>query len=115
MDIRGEYAEFKSSLFEDLDRGREPVRLNVNPKIWGPAGWTFIDKVIEGYPARRAKMSDQIAMTDFLTSLERVLPCKKCRKSFREYAEMNPPIEAVVNRRRAKQWLEAYKKFNKKP
>lgn len=106
--------EMQASLMEHLntvarDEAIHTTRKNGNPKIWGPSGWKFLDKVVEGYP-KRASHSDQVQMLDFLTSLGHALPCSKCRENYVDFTLKYPPIEYVGSKCGVKRWLKAHKR-----
>ena len=110
--------EIQELLLEHLESQRRingnSKRRNINPKVWGPSGWKFLDKIVEGYP-NRATHDDQVQMLDFLTSLGHVLPCAKCRENYITFTLKYPPIEYVGSKRNVKKWLQAYKrKSNRK-
>lgn len=109
--------EIQSLLLEHLhsiakDEAIHTTRRNINPKIWGPSGWKFLDKVVQGYP-KRASHSDQMQMLDFLTSLGHALPCSKCRENYVNFTMKYPPIEYVESKNNVKRWLKAYRKSSK--
>lgn len=102
--------EWQSQFLENMFLGQASTkRTNLNPKSWGPPAWTFIDKIVRGFP-ERASAQDSSAMLDFLMSLGKLLPCEKCRKNFNRYMLENPPINAVASRRGVRKWLQAYRK-----
>ena len=94
---------------EDAGRSITRKRVNMNPKLWGPPGWKFIDKIIAGYPVT-AGHRDKVMMLDFLTSLGYLLPCARCRKNYTAFTEAYPPIEYVGGKTLVRRWINAYKK-----
>lgn len=87
-------------------------RKNINPKLWGPHGWKFIDKVIEGYPVSRPSSRDRAHMTMFLTSMGHSLPCETCRTNHTKFTLVNPPQNFVSSRAKLRKWFKAYKSYS---
>ena len=56
---------------------------NINPEIWGPSLWKFLHFLTLSYPENPSE-EEQNRMFDFLTSLQEILPCEKCRNNFNE-------------------------------
>lgn len=55
----------------------------MDAQIWGPGAWKFIHSSALYYPQQPSK-DQKRSMRDFLTSLQDVLPCSKCRSHYRE-------------------------------
>ena len=87
-------------------------RKNIDPKVWGPNAWKFLDNVIEGYPNDPNSM-ERLRMHDFLISLGELLPCAKCRVNFQEFIKKLPPMEHVRTKKTVKRWLKLYKQHQK--
>lgn len=109
--------EIQALLLDRIDEENKKegtsIRRNFSPKVWGPPGWAFLGKIVDGYPVR-ASHSDQVQMLDFLTSLGHVLPCAKCRKNYIDFTFKYPPIDYVSGRAKVRLWIRAYKrKMNK--
>jgi len=94
------------------DRQRPSVRKNVNPKVWGPPGWAFIDKIVEGYPDKPGRR-DRIHMLEFLTSLGHVLPCADCRANHIAFSKRHPPKNYVNSKENVRKWIRLYKRMKK--
>jgi len=58
--------------------------INLNPKIWGPHAWFFIDSIIISLP-NIIDNTLQNEIKHFLLSLSTILPCEKCRYHFSGY------------------------------
>lgn len=56
-------------------------RNNVDPRVWGAAGWKFLYSVASSYPENPSKY-DKLKMRKFLESLAYALPCERCRHNF---------------------------------
>ena len=75
------------------------MRSNLNPKLWGPEGWSFLKNC--------AQACDEASFPHYealLSLLPHVLPCEKCRFHAGEYLAANPPGEATDLVR----WLEDF-------
>ena len=57
---------------------------NINPEIWGPSLWKFLHFLTLSYPENPSE-EEQNRMFDFLTSLQEILPCEKCRSNFNKH------------------------------
>lgn len=84
------------------------TRVNYNPKVWGPPGWTFIDYVIAGYP-ETATLEEAQSMQLFIDSLAVLLPCKRCRDSHVVFTSNNPPDGYLNGRAAIQAWFIMYK------
>jgi len=58
--------------------------INLNPKIWGPHGWFFIESVVIGLPDK-IPLEIQNELKHFFISISFLLPCETCRQHFSEY------------------------------
>lgn len=76
----------------------------VDIKVWGPSCWNFLYAVAFSYPDAPTA-DEQRAVADFFNSLNRVLPCTRCRDHFTRYLK-DHPIEANHGSRAAvASWL----------
>lgn len=67
--------------------------INLNPKIWGPHGWFFIESIVLSLPDKIPFIL-QNEIKHFLISLSSLLPCEKCRYHFSEYIKKTNMMEA---------------------
>jgi hypothetical protein len=74
------------------------IRINLDPKIWGPYGWLFIQSCILSYP-NNPKEIDKQGFKQLIESLRIVLPCLTCRDHISEYISKNPLDETILNNR----------------
>lgn len=88
-------------------------RKNSNPRVWGAAGWKFIDEIVKGYPVK-AGSRDRIHMLEFLTSLGHVLPCSECRANHISFSVKHPPYKYVGGRKDVQRWIRMYKRMKNK-
>lgn len=58
----------------------------MNPDVWGPHGWFFIQSVI----LAMNEDDDPSNYVNFLFSLQYVLPCEKCRENYADWVRANP-------------------------
>jgi hypothetical protein len=59
--------------------------MNLNPKIWGPHAWFFLDSVIMSI-----NNDDMNVYKDFFVRLGDVLPCGSCRVHYNDYLASFP-------------------------
>lgn len=59
--------------------------MNLNPKIWGPHAWFFLDSIVMG-----ADNDNLQTLKSFFEQIKYVLPCEKCRLHYTEYLRTNP-------------------------
>lgn len=57
---------------------------NLNPTIWGPYAWFFIESTIIGLPDI-VPVELQNELKHFFISISFLLPCETCRNHFSEY------------------------------
>jgi len=62
------------------------MRKNLNPRVWGKTGWSFLKHCAEACDEESFPR-----YLEFLQLLPEVLPCEKCRKHASEYLARNPP------------------------
>ena len=80
-------------------------RVNINSDIWGPKAWFFIDSSILGYP-NNPSSDEKLAFLNFLTSLQIVIPCEKCRKHFSEYIKKYPLNNIILSsKKKLVEWI----------
>jgi hypothetical protein len=83
-------------------------RNNIDPKYWGPPGWTFIDSIIDGMPEHADILQVQ-RMHSFIMSLGTLLPCQKCRDNHRNFIARYPPDRYLQGKSSMKSWFNKYK------
>ena len=57
----------------------------VSTEIWGPKAWGFLHAVTFRYPEENVSKQKRLSAYQLLVSLERLLPCERCRKHFVAY------------------------------
>ena len=78
-----------------------------NPDVWGPPLWRLLHSLAErlGKQTSIILITDEIrAWTNFLKSVEHVIPCAKCRGHYKRW-RLAHRIENAVNREEARAWL----------
>lgn len=61
------------------------MRQNVDPAVWGPAAWAFLN-----YAAKACDESSAESYREFIQLLPAVLPCEQCRGHSAAYISENP-------------------------
>lgn len=87
-------------------------RDDIDPRIWGPPGWEFLDAIAGGYPFQ-ATEQQQTQMAAFLNSLGYLLPCTTCRENYRRFAQKYPPRNHVRGRVHVQWWLNKYREASR--
>lgn len=94
----------------------------MDPKIWGPICWKFLECVAETYP-NYPDIEERENMRNFLIYLGKVLPCPMCRENYEKKLQVMPINEKVLsNSKNLKKWItnlrdkikRENKKYNKK-
>ena len=67
----------------------EVERRGINPQTWGPCMWSAIHYTALAYPVEPSHQ-DQVDYRTFFESLQRVLPCKKCRDNMCRHLREKP-------------------------
>ena len=76
------------------------MRKSLDPKIWGPDAWRFLNDVVEG-----ADASSRQYCLELFYLLPHILPCKTCRRHAEQYLKSNPPSTT----RNLKEWLQNFR------
>lgn len=88
------------------------MRKNLDPAVWGPPAWLFIDAVADSYP-ENATLHDKGWMMDFLVALGESLPCEACRDNYSVYMGLHPLDGYLASRDDVMGWLRDYKSWAK--
>ena len=62
----------------------------MDPQLWGPHLWYFLHTITFQYPIKPS-WNDKKEMSDFLVSLQYILPCEHCRFHYKNYLLDYPP------------------------
>jgi Mitochondrial sulfhydryl oxidase involved in the biogenesis of cytosolic Fe/S proteins len=77
----------------------------INPKVWGPHAWKFLESVVEGY-GKNPSYEDMVNFRDFFELLQDTLPCPVCRDNFRKHLRNYPLTKSVLqNKYTLMHWL----------
>mgnify|MGYP005655987525 CR=1 FL=1 len=72
------------------------MRQNLNPEIWGPHAWFFLESVTLGYPDNPTKI-DKIKAKNFFLLLEHMIPCEKCRYNYSQHLKKYPISNEILS------------------
>lgn len=92
----------------------------MNTSAWGPSLWKSLFITVGNYPIKidetnRLHVAKKRYYKDFLSSLQHILPCKYCRRSYRLFLKELPMKNYLSGRRELMYWLYLIKdKVNKK-
>lgn len=76
----------------------------MNPQVWGPRGWFFLDSVCMAYPDRPSAQ-EAARMQQFFAALPHVLPCPACREHFLANLREDPVEPALASRDALVAWI----------
>ena len=85
---------------------------NINPAIWGSAGWTFLRNIAKGYPDNPTE-EDKIKYRKYFELVGEVLPCEKCRASYKEHWKQVSIDNFLINKNNLYQWVNIIKSKTK--
>jgi hypothetical protein len=70
--------------------------MNLDPAIWGPHAWFFLDSIIITMPDKLDK--NQILLYgNFFKSLQYLLPCKACKLHYSLHLEKFPLTDEILS------------------
>ena len=72
--------------------------MNLNPNVWGPHGWFFIDSIVLSLPNILSYEQKNI-YKNFFTSLQDVLPCAACREHYKQNLIEFPLTDAILSKK----------------
>lgn len=81
---------------------------NIDPKIWGEAGWTFLRNIAKGYPNTPTPV-DKMNYKIYFESLKNVLPCSMCRNNYRKHLSAYPVKNHLNNTNQLVKWVSLIK------
>ena len=73
-------------------------------KEWGPTGWNFMHAITFSYPTEPTD-DDKKEAINFFRSIERLLPCMRCREHYKHGLEKHPVEKYVHSRDALSRWL----------
>lgn len=74
----------------------------MNPKIWGPPAWKYLESVVEAYPTNPDQIEKNI-VTDVMIHMSKSIPCYSCQYHFKEYLSQHPV--ATQSKKTMAKWL----------
>ena len=72
------------------------MRINLEPKIWGPKAWFFLESCVIGYPDRPTH-DEKIKFKTLFHSIKDILPCSKCRINYNDHLNKYPLTDKILN------------------
>lgn len=70
--------------------------MNLDPAIWGPHAWFFLDSVLIGMPEYPTD-DEKLAYKSLFYSLIHILPCEKCRQHYFENISDSPLTDEILS------------------
>ena len=75
----------------------------MNCEAWGPSGWKFLHSIALHYDLMET-MSSPNNIKRFFKSIQHILPCIYCRRSYAQYIK-ELPIEPFIKKHRVSEWI----------
>ena len=75
----------------------------MNPKVWGPHAWFFLQSISLNYPENPTD-NDKKIYKDFFLSLKNLLPCEKCRNHYNINLNKHNIDDYLTNNQTLLQW-----------
>lgn len=72
--------------------------MNLNPKVWGPHTWFFLDSVVLSLP-NKLNYEQKNIYKNFFTSLQNILPCEACREHYKENLKKYPLTDEILSKK----------------
>lgn len=76
----------------------------MNPEVWGPRGWFFLESICMAYPDRPSA-EEAARMRSFFLALPHVLPCPACGQHFLRNLQLDPLEPALASRDTLVPWI----------
>lgn len=76
-----------------------------NPKIWGPHFWFILRCVVHNYPMVPT-LEDKKHMENYFYELQYVLPCEKCKYTFKQHYNKFPINKYLSDKNKLVEWLD---------
>lgn len=81
---------------------------DINPSIWGPSGWIFLENVAKGFP-KNPTIIEKHNYKVFFTSLTNILPCSTCRQNYKKHLRNYPLKDYLKNSNTLLKWVNLIK------
>ena len=72
--------------------------MNLNPKVWGPHAWFFLDSIVLSLPNNLSYEQKNI-YKNFFTSLQDILPCEACREHYKQNLIKYPLTDIILSKK----------------
>jgi hypothetical protein len=72
--------------------------MNLNPNVWGPHAWFFLDSIVLSLPNNLSYEQKNI-YKNFFTSLKDILPCEGCREHFKQNLIKFPLTDTILSKK----------------
>ena len=72
--------------------------MNLNPNVWGPHAWFFLDSIVLSLPNNLSYEQKNI-YKNFFTSLQDVLPCEGCREHYKQNLIKYPLTDKILSKK----------------
>jgi hypothetical protein len=72
--------------------------MNLNPKVWGPHAWFFLDSIVLSLP-NKLNYEQKTIYKNFFTSLQNVLPCEGCREHYKKNLKKYPLTDEILSKK----------------
>ena len=76
---------------------------NIDPNLWGSSLWNFLHYLSLAYP-ENPTTDEQEILYNFLSSMQKIIPCEKCRKNFLKHLDAME-VEVLTSRTNFVRWL----------
>lgn len=73
-------------------------RYNLNPSLWGPHAWFFLENIAFSYPKNPTDFHKKL-FQQFFTSIGQIIPCQSCRLHFKQNLQKKPLTDKILNNR----------------
>ena len=85
---------------------------DIDPKVWGSAGWVFLRNIAKGYPDKPTP-TDKLNYKTYFESMENVLPCSTCRKNYKIHIKQIPISNHLGNKTQLLNWVNTIRSKSK--
>lgn len=77
---------------------------NIDPNVWGGAGWVFLRNIAKGYPDNPT-IEDKNNYTIYFESIQHILPCSTCRNNYAKHIKEIPISNYLNNKNQLLNWV----------
>ena len=81
---------------------------NIDPTVWGNAGWTFLRNIAKGYPDKPTIL-DKERYKKYFEMVGYVLPCSMCRNNYRRHWKEIPITNYLKDKNQLYKWVNIIK------